>query len=136
MKKVIIAFCFVVVLVVCWKVIGLVGALIQWWPPWGEHGPTGHGSGNALVEVSAPEHLPPPPPPKPEPLEITIDDDKYLVKGVEVEGIDELVKMASSVPKEVPLPRVRILRLPTSRYQAEEKLKAALEAVHVDFSGP
>ncbi|MGA2257885.1 MAG: hypothetical protein ABSG53_24745 [Thermoguttaceae bacterium] len=67
------------------------------------------------------------------PLQITIDDTKYLVGDLTVESIDELVKMAAAVPKDVPPPRVLIVRRPTARYMAEKKLTDALQGAKVDF---
>ncbi|MGO9114051.1 MAG: hypothetical protein ACLP9L_32955 [Thermoguttaceae bacterium] len=90
------------------------------------------GPGNAAASKS-----PPAAPGQPEtlakPLQITIDDTKYLVDDVPAESVDELVKMAVAVPKDVPLPRVRVLLRPTARYVTEKKLSEALLAAKVDF---
>jgi len=66
-------------------------------------------------------------------LEITIDDTRYFVGETPVETVDELVKMALAVSKDVPPPRVRIVRKPTARYSAEKNLSDALQAARVDF---
>ena len=79
------------------------------------------GSGGALA------------PAKPGPLEITVNNDKYLVKGVEVGSVEELVAMAAAVPAEVPPPRVRVVLRGTSRYVPETKLIEALQAAKIDF---
>ncbi len=116
---------------------GLMQGIMSLWPHIGAGGgPGGNGGdggkGSAVVSGVV-EPPPPPPPPKPEPLEITIDDNKYLVKGVEVGSVDELVRMAAAVPKEVPLPRVRVLLRRTSRYVTEHALTEALQAANVEF---
>ena len=113
----------------------LVGGYLQGvignfsWPPFAGGWAIGNGGKGSAVVSSVDK----PPPPKPEPLEIMIDDNKYLVKGVEVESVDQLVKMAAAVPKEVPPPRVRILLQRSSRYVTEHTLTDALQAANIDF---
>jgi len=67
------------------------------------------------------------------PLQITIDESKYLIGDRPVATIEELVKLANAVPKEVPPPRVVILLRPTARYLAEKNLTDALQAAKVDY---
>ena len=108
------------------------GVLGHWhWPPFGGGGGPGGEGGKGPVVIASPDE--PPTPAKPQPLEITVDDDKYLVKGVEVKGLDELLKMAAAVPQEVPPPRVRVVLRRTSRYIAETKLSEALQGAKIEF---
>jgi hypothetical protein len=73
-------------------------------------------------------------PEEPKPLQITIDDTKYFVGDLPVDSVEALVKMAVAVPKDVPPPRVVVLRQPTARYVAEKKLIDALEAAKIDYA--
>ncbi len=106
-----------------------------WMPGWGGGAGAGPnaapGGGNApakpLVDSRPQAETPS------KPLEITIDDNRYLVLGTPIQSVAELVKLAQEVPQDVPPPRVRIVRRPTARYTAEKNLEDALKAAKVDY---